>query len=95
MSHPPFEPFYTLLLLLTGAAYLVALEIVRAGLKRLEDRNASMGWKNPAAGGHLPFVSVIIPCRDEARHIGHCLEDLSRQDYPGDQFEVIVVDDRS
>lgn len=95
MGNLALEPIWTSLLLLTGAAYLVALEIVRAGLKRLEDHNFSMGGKKPAAGGDLPFVSVIIPCRDEARHIGHCLEDLSRQNYPGDHFEVIVVDDRS
>ncbi len=95
MGNLPLEPIWTSFLLLTGAAYLVALELVRAGLKRLEGRNSSMGWKNPVAGGDLPFVSVIVPCRDEVRHIGHCLEDLWRQNYPGDHFEVVVVDDRS
>lgn len=43
----------------------------------------------------LPRVSVIIPVRDEASSIGSCLQDLARQDYPVDQFEVIVVDDQS
>jgi chlorobactene glucosyltransferase len=40
-----------------------------------------------------PFVSVIIPARNEARAIGATLRDLLAQDY--DAFEVIVVDDRS
>jgi cellulose synthase/poly-beta-1,6-N-acetylglucosamine synthase-like glycosyltransferase len=89
------EPGWTLMLLLTGAVYLVALEFVRAGLKRLEGRNSSTGWRNSVDDAGRPFASVIIPCRDEAQHIGRCLDDLARQDYPADRFEVIVVDDRS
>jgi chlorobactene glucosyltransferase len=40
-----------------------------------------------------PFVSVIVPARDEARSIGRCLESLLTQDYAG--YEVVVVDDQS
>lgn len=40
-----------------------------------------------------PFVSIIIPARNEARAIGDTLRDVLAQDY--DRFEVIVVDDRS
>ncbi len=43
----------------------------------------------------LPFVSVIVPMRNEERHIARCLESLAAQDYPGDLFEVIVVDGAS
>jgi chlorobactene glucosyltransferase len=42
---------------------------------------------------HGPFVSVIVPARDEAGPVDRCLQSLSRQDYDG--FEVIVVDDQS
>lgn len=41
------------------------------------------------------FVSVLIPARNEERHIGDCLEALAKQDYNQDYFEVIVINDRS
>lgn len=41
------------------------------------------------------FVSVLIPARNEERHIGNCLEALVHQDYDQDKFEVIVINDRS
>jgi cellulose synthase/poly-beta-1,6-N-acetylglucosamine synthase-like glycosyltransferase len=40
----------------------------------------------------LPFVSVIVPMRNERRHIERCLASLAEQDYPPDCFEVLVVD---
>lgn len=43
----------------------------------------------------LPFVSVIVPMRNERRYIERCLRSVADQDYPRDRFEVIVVDGRS
>lgn len=43
----------------------------------------------------LPFVSVIVPMRDERRYIDRCLGSLAAQDYPRDRFEVIVIDGAS
>lgn len=43
----------------------------------------------------LPFVSVIVPARNEETTIGDLLYSLSKQQYSGDLFEVIVVDDHS
>ncbi len=40
-------------------------------------------------------VSVIIPARNEHENIGLLLGDISRQTYPADHMEVIVVDDSS
>ena len=42
---------------------------------------------------HLPFVSIIVPARNEQDNIERCLLSLLHQDYPN--FEVIVVDDNS
>ncbi len=58
------------------------------------------GWKRcvrrPAGvSGKLPRVSVVVPVRNEAEGIVSLLEDLARQDYPDEQYEVIIVDDRS
>lgn len=40
-------------------------------------------------------LTVIIPVRNEAEHIGNLLEDLTFQTYPYDRFEVIVANDAS
>lgn len=38
------------------------------------------------------FVSIIIPCRNEERFIGRCLDSIIANDYPKDYLEVLVVD---
>lgn len=42
-----------------------------------------------------PSVSVILPCRNEARHIGVCLDSILASGYPPDKVEVLVVDGMS
>jgi len=42
-----------------------------------------------------PFVSVIVPCRNEARFIAACLESILAGDYPVERMEVIVADGMS
>ncbi len=41
----------------------------------------------------LPFVSIIVPARNEARSIERCVTSLAAQRYR--RFEILVVDDRS
>jgi glycosyltransferase involved in cell wall biosynthesis len=40
----------------------------------------------------MPTVTVVVPVRNEARSIEATLRSLLTQDYPNDQFEVIVAD---
>jgi len=42
-----------------------------------------------------PFVSVVIPMRNEAATIGLCLDCVLAQDYPAARFEILVVDGES
>ncbi len=42
-----------------------------------------------------PFVSIVVPCRNEARYIGPCIESLTANDYPADSYEILVVDGMS
>jgi glycosyltransferase involved in cell wall biosynthesis len=43
----------------------------------------------------LPFISIIIPVRNEARFIGACLRSILDGDYPPSRRELIVVDGMS
>jgi len=40
-------------------------------------------------------VSIIIPCRNEEKFIGKCLDSIINQDYPKENLEVLVVDSAS
>ena len=40
-------------------------------------------------------ITIIIPARNEAKNIGHCLQSIIDQTYYANLFEVIVVDDHS
>lgn len=39
--------------------------------------------------------TVIVPARNEAANIKHCVESILQQDYPAHLFELIVIDDHS
>jgi len=41
------------------------------------------------------FVTVMVSCRNEKRHIKACLDSILAQDYPKDDLEVLVVDGMS
>jgi len=42
--------------------------------------------------GNVSFVSVIIPCRNEEKFVGKCLDSIIQNEYPKDSIEVLVVD---
>jgi GT2 family glycosyltransferase len=56
---------------------------------------ASAGLRLYSTTTDLPFISIIVPVRNEATFIADTLERLFAQDYPADRFEVLVADGRS
>jgi glycosyltransferase involved in cell wall biosynthesis len=44
---------------------------------------------------NLPFVSVLIPTKNEEDYILDCLESFINQSYPKNLYEIIVIDDHS
>jgi len=42
-----------------------------------------------------PFVTVIVPCRNEERHLAACLDSVLATAYPHDRLEILVVDGQS
>jgi chlorobactene glucosyltransferase len=57
------------------------------------ERNTRSAGSAPNPDGGQPFVSIIIPARNEERNIRRCVTSLLEQDYGN--YEVIVVDDDS
>ena len=43
----------------------------------------------------LLYVSIIIPCRNEEKFIGRCLDSIIANDYPKDKLELLVMDGMS
>jgi len=41
------------------------------------------------------LVSVVIPMRNEGKYIGRCLDTVIANDFPAEQFEILVVDGES
>ncbi|GCE25839.1 glycosyl hydrolase [Dictyobacter alpinus] len=56
-------------------------------------KNATGGSAHNGEQKHDPFVSVIVPARNEESNIRRCVQSLLEQDYAN--YEVIVVDDGS
>jgi len=42
-----------------------------------------------------PFVSVVVPARDEEHSLGLCLDSIITQHWPGDRLQVVVVENGS
>ncbi len=72
-----------------ATAYLLFLLHLRRGVMSEEVEGT------PVGDSPLPAVSVIVAARDEAYRIDHLLDKLSRQGYPADMIEFIIVDDHS
>lgn len=45
--------------------------------------------------GQQPFVSVVVPARDEERSLGPCLASITAQHWPADRLQVVVVENGS
>lgn len=66
-------------------AYCLFIAYISFFVKKEDDYNGTFTNK----------ISIIIPCRNEAENIGHCLASIAKQTLSKGQFEVIIVDDFS
>ncbi|HLZ92190.1 MAG TPA: glycosyltransferase family 2 protein [Candidatus Acidoferrum sp.] len=56
---------------------------------------ATIGLGPKAKAETLPYVTVVVPCRNEEKHIVRCLESILANDYPKERLEILVVDGMS
>ncbi len=94
-TQPPLWLVLDTALVAAGAAYAFYLLSERppevtlrheVGLGPLGGADEAQSW---------PFVSIIVPARNEERNLPILLPSLLNQTYPRDRYEVIVVDDQS
>jgi glycosyltransferase involved in cell wall biosynthesis len=71
-------------------AVIIGLVLRIGGLKA--DREFRT-LRRPENLSDFPFVTIVVPARNEEPNIGPCLESLLALDYP--RFEILVVDDHS
>lgn len=84
--------FFTLLAALT-AVYLLFLFRLRAGLRHLggAPERPIPDIDDP----QLPFVTILLPARNEEARIATAIASLRAQRYPSERMEVLVLDDHS
>jgi succinoglycan biosynthesis protein ExoA len=58
----------------------------------LESAGGGLRSRREPAAGAAPFISVIVPVRNEEAFIGDTLEQLLNQRYDPERFEVLVAD---
>jgi GT2 family glycosyltransferase len=58
----------------------------------VEGREANTEAVGGTAGEEVPVVTVVVPCLNEARFIGPCLESILTNRFPLDRLDVIVLD---
>ncbi|MDZ7360916.1 MAG: glycosyltransferase [candidate division KSB1 bacterium] len=75
----------TTIILIVTLLYALSSFLVLYGLVRCR----------PARVSQKPFVSVLIAARNEEERLPACLQSLLNSSYPGAEFEIIVIDDRS
>ncbi len=96
--------FFTLFAALT-AVYMLFLFRLHAGLRFLgkdasgqearSQENSAQDAPETTAPSALPQVSVLVPMRNEASALPHCLAALAAQEYPEQRMEVLLIDDHS
>jgi hypothetical protein len=84
------NPWLDVPALALAAIWLLSAVLVRRG-RQVLDPVAT--WDEPPPAGGWPRVSIVVPCRDEAAHVGTAMRSLLALDYPS--LEIIAVDDRS
>ncbi len=71
--------------LVLGIYYALIILYFRVGIARIKENTRTR---------RMP-VTVLVPARNEEKHILECLESLAQQTYPAELFRVIIIDDHS
>lgn len=87
---PPMISLLLIINIVFSSLYFIMAMYFLVGWLRLKSPKPEVGEQKMK-----PFVSIIIPVRNESEHIKDCLVSIFKQNYPQHLFEVIVIDDYS
>lgn len=79
---------FNFLLIFFGVGYFAIISIYTIGWFKLKTSQSVKGKQDT-------IVSIIVPARNEEKNIHHILKKLTQQNYPKENFEIIVIDDNS
>jgi len=79
-----------IIIILLCLIYLARVFIIKFGAGSLRKK-----YKKNIDYTTLPFVSVIVPARNEEKNIKNCINSILKSNYPTELFEIVVVNDRS
>jgi len=82
-------------LFLVSVAWLIFLLYTLSSIGKNYFERVVMTKPETSATLKNPFITIIIPARNEEANIERCLNSFLKQSYPPGQFEIIVVDDNS
>ena len=78
--------------ILSFLLFIVVLRIFYFLIGSIIERKKGL---NLNAYKELPFISVVVPARNEENNIERCINSIEMSDYPSNKFEIIAVNDRS
>ncbi len=70
-------------------AWIVVAYLMSVGRERM----TKLRYSRAVLPEWVPFVSILVPAKDEGSHIRTCIARVMQQDYPA--FELIAINDRS
>ncbi len=79
---------FIVLFLVSIVLYSILIIYFIIGLTKLKENSVS-------SLSELPFLSVVIACRNEADNLPRLSETLRKQDYPPEKMEILLVNDHS
>jgi cellulose synthase/poly-beta-1,6-N-acetylglucosamine synthase-like glycosyltransferase len=78
------EIFFLILISLT-ILYSAGIYYLKRGLRKTIQKSSE----------HLLSVSIVVSMHNEEKNVSECLDKLVAQDYPENELEIIIVNDRS
>lgn len=75
--------------------FITVFQLSRVGAAILYNRSMTRIERQNMGIKYEPFVSFVIPCKNEEKSIGKTVEKCFEADYPKEKLEVIVINDGS
>ncbi|MDQ1266509.1 MAG: hypothetical protein QG635_1661 [Bacteroidota bacterium] len=78
--------------ILISSLIIFILRTILFSIGAYRERNKKLIQKEQSEN---PYISIVVPARNEENNIAACIESISKNKYPSYKFEIIAVNDRS